>query len=176
MIRVILYRASIVIANVITARFAPLQLGVLSIPWGTVLVGLTFIFRDLVQTRYGKKKTYLTIFTALALSAISSYLLGDTLAIVLASAIAFIVAETIDTEIFSRMKSSFAKRVFISGLFGGLADSVIFAVIGIGPLGAGYLPWEFVPNAVAGQFIVKTLMQVLGALALAFIYKKYIKR
>ncbi len=173
--RVFLYLFSIILANVVTARFAPLQVWSLAIPWGTVLVGLTFILRDLVQTKYGRPKTYLAITVALALSAITSYRLGDTLAIVAASAIAFIVSETIDTEIFTRMKASFARRVFASGLFGGLADSTLFAVIGLSPIGAGFLPWALVPGAIAGQFIVKTLMQALGAGVLYYSHRKLSK-
>lgn len=173
--RIFLYLASIVIANVITARFAPLELGVLSIPWGTYLVGCTFILRDLVQRRYGKLKTYYTISAALILSAITSALLGDSLAIVFASALSFLISEAADTEVFSRLKKSFATKVLVSGLIGGTLDSVIFGVVGLGPWGAGFLTWELVPTAILGQFIVKALLQALGAVILIMFFKKHFK-
>ncbi|MBD8025924.1 VUT family protein [Ureibacillus sp. Re31] len=170
--RIIFYLLSIVVANVVTAAFAPLQFGMFIVPMGTLFVGATFIFRDLVQNKYGRKKTYLFIFTALVLSAIVSSLLGDTLMIVAASAISFILAETADTEIYTRLKLPIAWRVFYSGLVGGLLDSAVFVIIGLSPLGAGMLPWEAVPAAIIGQIIVKTVIQMIGAIILSQVHGK----
>ncbi|WP_240338521.1 VUT family protein [Peribacillus alkalitolerans] len=163
MVRVFFYLVSIVAANVLTAAFAPFQLGIFFIPVGTFLIGATFIIRDLVQNKYGRKKTYFFIVTALVLSAIVSYLLGDSLMIVTASAVSFIVSETTDTEIYSRLKLPIAWRIFYSGMVGGLLDSALFVVIGLSPIGAGFLPWEAVPIAILGQVLAKTLIQALGA-------------
>lgn len=74
--RILFYLLSIVIANVVTAAFAPLHFGMFIVPMGTFLIGATFIFRDLVQNKYGRAKTYLFIITALILSAVVSFLLG----------------------------------------------------------------------------------------------------
>ncbi|WP_442593624.1 VUT family protein [Neobacillus sp. D3-1R] len=164
--RIFLYLISIVTANVVTAAFAPLNIGAFIVPMGTLLIGATFIFRDLVQNKYGRKKTYIFIGLALILSAIVSNILGDTLLIVLASAASFAVAETTDTEIYSRLKLPMAWRVFYSGLVGGLLDSVIFVIIGLSPLGANFLPWEAVPFAIIGQVLVKTIIQGMGAVIL----------
>lgn len=164
--RILFYLVSIIAANVVTAAFAPLNLGAFIVPMGTLLIGATFIFRDLVQNKYGRKKTYLFIGVALILSALVSQLLGDTLLIVVASAISFAVAETTDTEIYSRLKLPMAWRVFYSGLVGGLLDSVIFVIIGLSPLGANFFSWEAVPFAIIGQVVVKTLIQAMGAVVL----------
>lgn len=164
--RIFLYLISIVAANVITAAFAPLHLGMFIVPMGTLLIGATFIFRDLVQNKYGRAKTYMFIGTALILSALVSFILGDTLQIVVASALSFAVAETTDTEIYSRLKLPMSLRVFYSGLVGGLLDSVIFVIIGLSPIGANFLPWEAVPAAILGQVIVKTIIQGIGAMLL----------
>jgi queuosine precursor transporter len=166
MMRIFLYLISIVTANVITAALAPLQFGMFIVPMGTLLIGATFIFRDLVQNKYGRAKTYMFIGLALVLSAIVSYILGDTLTIVFASALSFAVAETTDTEIYTRLKLPMSWRIFYSGLVGGLLDSVIFVVIGLSPLGANFLPWEAVPAAIFGQVIVKTAIQGIGAMLL----------
>ncbi|MDO5577098.1 MAG: hypothetical protein Q4F84_08460, partial [Fibrobacter sp.] len=95
--RIVFYLLAIVTANVVTAHFAPLQFGMFIVPMGTLFVGATFILRDLVQNKYGRKKTYFFILTALVLSAAVSYSLGDTLMIVAASALSFAIAETADT-------------------------------------------------------------------------------
>jgi len=162
--RVFFYLLSIVLANVVTAAFAPLILGIFIIPMGTLLIGGTFIFRDLVQNKYGRKQTYLFIVTALLLSALVSFLLGDSLLIVAASALAFAVAETTDTEIYSRLKLPMSLRVFYSGIVGGLLDSVIFVIVGLSPLGANFVPWEAIPAAILGQVLAKTIIQGIGAL------------
>lgn len=167
--RIFFYLLSIITANVVTAAFAPLHLGIFIVPMGTLLIGATFIFRDLVQNKHGRRKTYLFIALALILSATVSFILGDTLLIVFASAISFVVAETTDTEIYTRLKLPMAWRVFYSGLVGGFLDSVIFVVIGLSPLGANFLPWEAVPAAILGQVIVKTTIQGVGALILSSI-------
>jgi queuosine precursor transporter len=164
--RIFLYLISIVTANVVTAAFAPFHLGLFIIPMGTFLIGATFIFRDLVQNKYGRKRTYLFIATALILSGIVSYLLGDTLIIVLASALSFAIAETADTEIYTRLNLPMSWRVFYSGVVGGLLDSVIFVIIGLSPLGANFLPWEAIPSAILGQVIAKTIIQMIAALLL----------
>lgn len=164
---IVFYLVSIVIANVVTAAFAPLHFGAFIVPMGTLFIGATFIFRDLVQNKYGRAKTYLFIFTALILSAVVSFLLGDTLLIVMASALSFVVAETADTEIYTRLKLPMAWRVFYSGIVGGFLDSAIFVMIGLSPLGANILPWEAVPAAILGQIIVKTILQMVGAIILS---------
>lgn len=166
--RIFFYLSVIVLANIVTAKFAPLEWGLFIIPWGSFLIGATFILRDIVQNKYGKKKTYMFIALALALSAVSSYLLGDTLWIVFASAVSFAISETTDTEIYSRMKSSFPVRVLFSGVVGGMLDSAIFVIVGLSPLGAGFVPWEFVWMAILGQVIIKTIMQFLGVMVLSF--------
>ncbi|MGE7602304.1 VUT family protein [Peribacillus sp. NPDC097675] len=176
MTRILLYLLSIVTANVVTAAFLPLQLGVFIIPMGTLFIGGTFIFRDLVQNKFGRAKTYLCIITALILSASVSFLLGDTLLIVFASALSFVVAETADTEIYTRLKLPLSWRVFYSGVVGGLLDSAIFVVIGLSPLGANILPWSAVPAAIFGQIFVKTIIQSIGAVLLGKIHVRLEKR
>lgn len=103
-----------------------------------------------------------------------SFSLGDTLVIVAASALSFLVAETTDTEIYTRLKLPMAWRVFYSGIVGGLLDSVIFVVVGLSPMGAGFIPWVAVPAAIVGQVIVKIVMQMIGAafLAQGLVYKE----
>lgn len=166
MIRVIFYLLCIVTANVVTASLTPLTFGMFIVPMGTLFIGVTFILRDLVQNKYGRKKTYMFIALALLLSAVVSASLGDTLLIVCASALSFLISETADTEIYSRLRLPMAWRVFYSGLVGGVLDSAVFVIVGLSPLGANMLPWEAVPAAIVGQMIVKTVLQLVGALVL----------
>lgn len=170
-----LYLLSITAANILTASFAPLSFGVLIVPVGSLLIGATFILRDFVQQAVGRRNTYKTIAAAMVLSFVSSYLLGDTLWIVFASAVTFLLSETTDTEIYTRLKLPMSVRVLYSGTVGGVVDSVLFVVIGLSPLGAGFLPWEAVGYAILGQVIVKTVMQCFGAAIVAVIGQSFTK-
>ena len=159
-----LYLLAIVLANVVTANLDPVFWGKLIIPAGSFLIGATFILRDLVQRAIGRARTYIAIGIAMALSAASSYALGDTLWITAASTITFLCSETADTEIYTRLRLPLFLRVFYSGIVGGVIDSAIFVVIGMSPIGAGFLPWALVGYAIAGQIVVKVGMQGIGAL------------
>lgn len=161
-----LYLIAIVAANIITAAFIPLQLGPLIIPYGTWFIGATLVLRDIIQRKYGRRTAYCAIVLALVLSAVTSKILGDTLAITAASAVSFLLSEAADTEIYTRLRVSFLKKVLTSGVVSGLLDSVVFILIGLSPLFSGFLPWGAIPGAIVGQFIVKGLMQVLGILIL----------
>jgi uncharacterized PurR-regulated membrane protein YhhQ (DUF165 family) len=171
MVMVILYLLAILLANVITASNDPILWGKLIIPAGSFLIGATFILRDLVQNTVGRRNTYLAIGAALLLSAVMSYIMGDSLWIVVASAAAFLVSETTDTEIYTRLRLPMSLRVLYSGVVGGLLDSMIFVLIAFSPIGAGILPWEVVGYAVAGQIVVKVAMQCAGALIVQFMPK-----
>jgi uncharacterized PurR-regulated membrane protein YhhQ (DUF165 family) len=162
----LLYLLIIAIANVLTAKFSQFVLldGRLIIPVGSVFVGATFLLRDFVQLRHGRKKTYAVIFIAIIVSAIVSVMLGDTAHIALASAVAFLVSETIDTEIFSRLRRSLSARMMISGIVGGLADSLIFVLIGLSPIGSEVVEWNAIPYAVAGQVVVKVIVQAVAVM------------
>ncbi|MFC4597626.1 VUT family protein [Cohnella hongkongensis] len=161
-----LYLLAIVAANVVTAANAPIRIGYLIIPAGSFLIGATFIFRDLVQNAIGRRNTYIVIATAMAASALSSFLLDDTLWIVGASALTFLFSETADTEIYTRLRLPMSLRVLYSGMVGGAVDSVVFVVVGLSPLGAGFLPWSLVGYAIAGQIAVKAGMQLVGAVTI----------
>lgn len=167
--RALLYLVAIVTANIVTAAFQPMNIWGFIIPYGTWFIGATFILRDLTQEKYGRPKTYMFIVAALVLSAISSALLGDPLYIVFASAVSFAVAETTDTEIYTRLRLPMHYKVLYSGTVGGVLDSAIFVVLGLSPLGAGFLPWEAVPMAILGQVVIKTVLQGIGAVAVRYL-------
>ncbi|OME16630.1 hypothetical protein BSK47_20095 [Paenibacillus odorifer] len=168
----LIYLLAITSSNVVTAGLSPFFIGPFIIPAGTFIIGATFIFRDLVQNYVGRRNTYLIILLAMFLSALTSYLLGDTLWIVFASIITFAVSETTDTEIYSRLNLPLHLRVAYSGIVGGILDSIIFVIVGLSPLGANILPWNAVFLAVVGQIIVKVVIQLIAAI----IVKKFVPK
>ena len=171
-----LYLLLIVASNLITAKFNPIVIanGILIIPMGSLFAGAIFVLRDFVQIKHGKNKTYLTIFFAAVLSALSSAIIGDTVHVALASIIAFFISEAADTEIFSVIKNSLPVRVLLSGIIGGCLDSVIFVILGLSPIGANMLAWRLVPYAILGQMLTKAIVQI-AALIYLIIFKNYKK-
>lgn len=168
-----LYLIVIILSNVLTANIPPMMLfdGSIIIPTGTWLIGITFFLRDFIQLNVGKWKTYQLIIIALILSGAYSVCLGDTVLISIGSAVAFVFSETVDTEIFSRLKKSMLTRIFISGVIGGAFDSAIFVLIGLSPLFDGILSWTQVPFAILGQMAVKGAVQLISVPFLKHFYK-----
>lgn len=168
-----LYLLLIVATNLITAKYNPISLfdGVLIIPVGSLFAGGVFVLRDLVQMKHGKEKTYTLILLATILSSAMTILNGDVAYIATASAVAFFVSESVDTEIFSHVRRSFAARVLLSGIVGGVLDSAIFVIVGLSPLGANMLPWALVPFAVMGQVAAKTVVQFAAVMCLLILKK-----
>lgn len=158
-----LYLFTIILSNLVTARYNPFILwdGILIVPAGSIFAGAVFVLRDLVQMKHGKQNTYKMILAAVILSGCMSVAMGDTSHIAAASAVAFIASESIDTEIFSRMKKSLMARIILSGIVGGIVDSALFVLFGMSPLGANMIPWGKVPSAVLGQVMAKAVAQML---------------
>jgi uncharacterized PurR-regulated membrane protein YhhQ (DUF165 family) len=169
--RILLYVLSIIVANIITDKIHPIEIWKFIIPTGSILIGLNLVLRCLVQNKYGRKAAYGVIALALVASAITSFILGDSEWIVFASALSFAVSETTDTEIYTRLKLSMPLRVLYSGIVGGILDSSVFVIVALSPIGTSILPWFAVPMAILGQILIKSLMQLVGAITVKYIEK-----
>jgi len=164
-----LYIASIVAANVLTAHTAPLVVGAFVVTAGTWFIAATFPLRDAVQIHTTKAFSYVAIAAALGASVLASWKLGDTLWITGASALAFAISETLDTEAFTRLKGNLGKRVLFSGLISVPFDSVIFAFVGLSPLGAGFVPYDVIWKVILAQIVAKSIVQAAVAPAARFL-------
>jgi queuosine precursor transporter len=160
------YVLAIVAANLLTAHYAPADIGPFLIPWGTWLIGATFILRDFVQRSHGRRYAYGAIAVALIASALTSHHLGDTGWVTIASALAFAVSEATDTEVYTRMidRARFSTRIAVSGLVSIPLDTLIFVTVGLSPLTTGFVTWSQMPNLILGQLLVKWGMQLAAAL------------
>jgi uncharacterized PurR-regulated membrane protein YhhQ (DUF165 family) len=161
------YVITFALANVVTAATDPADVGPFIVTWGTWFIALTFIQRDAIQVRYGRRTAYMAIAAALVASMVASALLGDTLAIVVAAGVSILIGESADTEIFTRLRVGLPARVLTSGVVGGTIDSALFVLIGLSPLWSGILPWSAVPEAIVGVALVKAFMQVVGAVGVS---------
>jgi queuosine precursor transporter len=127
----------------------PVAPGVMA-PSGVLMIGLALVLRDLVQRRLGLGWAWVAI---LAGTAISATLAPP--ALVLASAAAFLVSETVDLAVYTPLqKRNLVLAVLASGIAGLVVDSVAFLFIAFGDL-------SFLPGQVLGK-----LWMVLLALPL----------
>ncbi|MCP3977068.1 MAG: queuosine precursor transporter [bacterium] len=163
-----------------------------AIDGGTFIYPITFTLRDLVHKVAGKKVARALIIAAAAInlfmaglfwlvarmplieqSGLQSELFADVLGpvwrIVFASIIAEVVAELIDTEIYSAWVRRFGRdhqwgRVLASNAVALPIDSVIFAVIafsGIGPL-AAVVPGSVVAEIIWLNILFKGVVTILS--------------
>lgn len=148
------HTASIVLANVMTARFGLVPVGFgLMVTAGTYAAGFALLARDFVH-RYGGWQWALV---GLAMGAALSWFLS-TPALALASAAAFGLAELADLAVFSKLrKRGFGRAALASNIVGAPIDTVVFLAI------AGFpLTWPII----LGQFIGKVLWATIVPLAL----------
>ena len=150
------YILSIVLANWMTVYFGLVPIGFgLVVTAGTFAAGAALILRDAVQVTFGKAVSVLAIIVGAAVS----YFVADP-NIAIASALAFFVSEFVDLLVFTplRTRRGLPIAVVISSVVSSPVDTVLFLYL------AGFsLTWQ----AVAGQFIVKTILALIVALILA---------
>jgi len=117
----------------------PVAPGLLA-PSGVLMVGAALVLRDLVQRRFGAGIGVCAILMGAALSG----LLAPP-ALVVASATAFLLSETVDFVVYTPLaRKRFVAAVAISGFFGLVVDSVVFLWLAFGSL-------EFLAGQIAGK-------------------------
>jgi len=150
------YILSIFLANLAVSYFGLVNLFGLVFPAGALMIGLTFSLRDLVQREFGHKVWWFmivsTIVTTLS-GVILSHLPIPLWKVALASAVAFIVSESIDWFVYTVMTKDILLRITVSNIFSTIADSILFVGIAFGA-------WGLLPP-VYGQAIVKYTSSLL---------------
>jgi uncharacterized PurR-regulated membrane protein YhhQ (DUF165 family) len=110
-------------------------------PSGVVMIGLALVLRDLVQRRLGVKAAVAAI---LAGAALSGFIAPP--ALVMASVMAFLLAELADLAVFTPLqKRGLVLAVAASSVVGLVVDSIIFLQIAFGNL--DYLLGQIVGKA-----------------------------
>jgi uncharacterized PurR-regulated membrane protein YhhQ (DUF165 family) len=120
-------------------------------PSGVLMIGAALVLRDAVQQLLGLRWA----FAAIACGVILSALVAPP-ALVLASAAAFALAETLDLAVYTPLrKRNLALAVLASGAVGAVVDSAVFLFIAFGSL-----------DYLAGQFVGKFWMTAIAAIIL----------
>ena len=121
-----------------------------SAPSGVLLIGVALFARDLLQEATNRK----TVLFAIACGLPLSFIVGANVAI--ASVVAFGLGELADFAVYDRFrKQSRNLAMVVSGIVGGIIDSMLFLWIAFGSITF----WE-------GQVIGKTFMTIVCVAAL----------
>ncbi|MDW9709978.1 VUT family protein [Sinorhizobium meliloti] len=116
-------------------------------PSGVLMVGLALVLRDLVHEAGGAKAAL----AAIALGSVVAWLFAPP-ALVLASVLAFVLAEVADLSVYAPLRASrLWLAVLASGFVGAAVDSAVFLWVAFGSL-------EFI----AGHVVGKLWMTVVG--------------
>lgn len=120
-------------------------------PSGVLMIGVALFLRDEVQRRLGTRWA----FGAVAVGVAISWVLASPF-LALASAVAFLVSETLDLLVYTPLKARgwHPAAVFASGTVGSVVDSVAFLLLAFGSLAH-----------VEGQIIGKVLITAVAAVA-----------
>jgi hypothetical protein len=177
------YVGAQILADVASLRIV--EVAGITMDGGTLIYPFTFTLRDLVHKAAGIATARALIFTAAGMNVIMAVLfwivaalppdlvvgpqtefgavLSPVYRIVLASIIAEIVSELIDTEVYKRWVDRFSEkwqwgRVLTSNAVAIPIDSVIFVVIAFG----GVIPAAAVVAIIWGNILVKGLVTVIS--------------
>ncbi len=126
---------------------------------GTVVFGITFTQRDRVH-RAGRAWVYLMLIVTTILAALQSWFLDVSWRIIVASTLAILLSELVDTEVFHRLKERrWFVRVMASNAVSIPIDTVIFNLIAFG----GVLSAGLIAAIMVGDIIVKAVVATLAA-------------
>ena len=126
-------------------------------PSGVIMIGLALVLRDLVQRRLGVRAA---VFAVVAGAVLSALIAPPSL--VLASAVAFLVAELADLAVFTPLQQrGLVLAVLASSLVGLVVDSMLFLQLAFGS-----------QQFLAGQVIGKAWMVLLVLPLVAWIRRR----
>jgi hypothetical protein len=147
----VLYIATIPLANWTLAHFGILTIFGLAVPAGVFWVGLALVLRDLSQNQLGRW----WIVGGIAVGATLSLLIAPAFAV--ASASAFLFSEMADWAVYTPLhdRGKWLTGVAVSGTVGAAVDSAIFLQLAFGSLAFFW-----------GQFLVKTAISLLAVAVL----------
>jgi len=189
-----MYIAFQIFADILSTKIAFLPLLNLAVDGGTIIYPLTFTVRDFVHKTLGKKIARQVVIMAGILNVMMVglfWLIGKLPAdvswgyqeayisilmpvarITLASIIAEVFSELIDTEIFSRIYKKFGQKdilaVLVSNGVALVVDSFIFGFVAF----AGALPMEVVWQIVLANVLIKGAMSLLSAPVIKWIPRR----
>ena len=131
--------------------------------YGAFTYPITFLITDLANRSYGKKVAIKIVYIGFSIGVLLTLLVSTnfsdliSIRIAIGSGIAFLVAQTLDVQVFDRLRNNkvwfFAP--FVSSLFGSTIDTLLFFFISFYKTG---VPWV---SLAFGDFTIKLLIALL---------------
>lgn len=146
------YALAIAAANWLTTRYGLIPMGFgLTATAGTYAAGAALLLRDVVQDVCGWRWVLAGIGAGAALTALTSP------ALAVASTVAFLLAEVLDTAVYTPLRDrGWARAALASGIVGAVADTYAFLAL------AGFpLTTQTVGGQLVGKTVWATLLPVL---------------
>ena len=149
----VLYFVLIIGSNLLASQWIihlPLNL---STPAGVFVFAPLFSLRDRIQYDRGLKWTLVLIFCSGLFSWILGAMVGLELLsrIAIASVVAFLCSEFLDTVIYFAIQESFVKRALVSNIVSSFIDSLIFITLAFG----------YDLSLISGQWIIKVCISTI---------------
>ncbi len=157
------YLFSVVAANVASVHLAPLVVGGLVVPAGTLFAGACLTARDMLHDTLGPRWVAAGILVGAGLSAVVA-----SPQIAAASVVAFTASEVLDSLVYTRLRPrTRLGAVAVSNAAGLVVDSLLFVPLAFGNL-----------TAVPGQIVGKTVATILtlGDLHLTSVIARRMRR
>lgn len=152
MISVLLYLASVVVANLAVSKFGPPAV----IPVSFLLIGFDLTLRDRLHDSWNHKNLWSKMALLIGSGSVLSVLINwDSALVALASFLAFVSSGLVDTVVYQLLTGhSKAIRVNVSNIFSAAVDSMVFLGVALGPiLGLGSILYSLI----LAQIITKIL-------------------
>jgi hypothetical protein len=156
------YITAIVAANWLTTRYGlvPVGFGLITTA-GTYAAGLALLLRDVVQDVCGWRWVLAGIATGAVLTAVTSP------ALAVASTVAFLLAELLDTAVYTPLRErGWARAALLSGIVGATVDTYAFLALAGFPITA---------HTVGGQLVGKAVWATLVPVA-AIVAARMVRR
>lgn len=154
------YILVILIADATATQLIQLPFGLVT-NFGTLIFGLVFTLRDELHTQ-GIKKVYSAIAVASILALIVNYITGSPIQIILASLVAFVIGESLDTQTFQNFKSSkWIHKSLFSNFFSIPVDSILFNTLAFWGTPFQPLILQFTISQIIFKYIVATILALI---------------
>ena len=190
-----LYVAFQIFSDILSTKITYLPILKLAVDGGTIIYPLTFTLRDFVHKSCGKRNAQKLIFVSALINIIMvglffvvgimpassdwphqlayEAILMPIWRITLASIVAEVISELIDTEVFDAFykKAKEFLGVFVSNGIALFIDSIIFSAIAF----AGVLPFSIVVEIAISNIFIKAILTIISIPSIKFIPRLKVK-
>jgi hypothetical protein len=140
-----------------------IEIGGVLISVSTLVFGATFTLRDYLH-HHGRRYVYTVIAIAAVCNVLMSIVLGVEPRIILASFLAIVLAEGMDTEVYQHyIQRSWLMRVATSNIVSIPLDTITFTLVAFA--GTGILAAQEIPALMIGDSLLKFAIGAVVALA-----------